>query len=124
MSHMYLNIGFYFEEYLAQIYHKCQVFFKSLVYYLHTIHRLMFMNTIAQNMVEIMKYYNRTYIWYGDIELIEECAKKSHILPKHPQKMIQHILNALDDTRYFSKGYIYSDINGKNRKYRCFKLKI
>lgn len=78
---------------------------------------------IAENMAEIMKQHNRTYIWYGDIDLIEECAKKSHIPPLHPQKRIQHILNALDKSQYFSKGYIFSDISGKNRKYRCFKLK-
>lgn len=79
--------------------------------------------TIAQNMVEIMKQYNRSIIWYGDINLIEECAKKCDIPPKHPQQTIQHILNALDKSPYFSKGYIFSDISGKRRKYRCFKLK-
>lgn len=79
--------------------------------------------TIAQNMVKIMKQYNRSIIWYGDINLIEECAKKSDIPPKHPQQTIQHILNALDKSPYFSKGYIFSDISGKRRKYRCFKLK-
>lgn len=79
--------------------------------------------TIAQNMIEIMNQHNRTNIWYGDIDLIEKCAKKSHISTKHPQQTIQHILNALDKSQCFSKGYIYSDISGKNRKYRCFKLK-
>lgn len=58
---------------------------------------------IAENMAEIMKQHNRTYIWYGDIDLIEECAKKSHIPPLHPQKRIQHILNALDKSQYFYK---------------------
>lgn len=79
--------------------------------------------TIAQNMIEIMKQYNRSSIWYGDIPLIEECAKKSDIPAKHPQQTIQHILNALDKSPYFTKGYIYSDISGTCRKYRCFKLK-
>ena len=78
---------------------------------------------IAENMVEIMKQHNRNNIWYGDIDLIEECARKSHIPPLHPQKRIQYILNALDKSQHFSKGYIFSDINGKTRKYRCFKLK-
>lgn len=79
--------------------------------------------TIAENMVEVMKQHNRTNIWYGDIELIEECAEKSHIPLKHPKKRIQHILNALENSQYFSKGYIFSDISGQNRKYRCFTLK-
>ena len=92
------------------------IFFKNPYTYFMT-------KTIAENMVEIMKQHNRTNIWYGDIDLIEECAKKSHIPPKHPQQTIQHILNALDKSQYFSKGYIYSDISGKNRKYRCFKIK-
>jgi hypothetical protein len=79
--------------------------------------------TISENMIEIMKQHNRTHIWYGDIDLIEECAKKSHISPLHPQKRIQHILNTLDKSQYFSKEYIFADISGKKRKYRCFKLK-
>lgn len=79
--------------------------------------------TIAQNMISIMKQHNRTNVWYGDIDLIEECAIQSNIPSKHPQKRIQHILNALDNSRYFSKGYITSDISGKNRRYRCFILK-
>lgn len=80
--------------------------------------------SIAENMVKIMKQHNRTNIWYGDIDLIEECALRSHIPLKHPQKTIQRILNALDNSQYFTKGYIFSDISGKNRKYRCFRLKI
>ena len=79
--------------------------------------------TIAVNMIDTLIKHNRKNIWYGDIDLIEECAEKSHITHEHPQKKIQHILNALDNSQYFSKGYIYSDINGKRRKYRCFTLK-
>ena len=70
--------------------------------------------TIAQNMIEIMKQHNRTTIWYGDLDLIEECAKKSHIPHKHPQNLIQQILNALDRSPNFSKCYIYSDVTGKS----------
>lgn len=79
--------------------------------------------TIAQNMISIMKQHGRTNIWYGDIDLIEECAIQSKIPSMHPQKRIQHILNALENSRYFSKGYITSDISGKKRTYRCFTLK-
>ena len=79
--------------------------------------------TIDQNMIEIMKQHNRTTEWYGDLDLIEECAKKSHIPHKHPQNLIQQVLNALDRSPDFSKCYIFSDVSGRKIKYRCFKLK-
>jgi len=79
--------------------------------------------TIAQNMINIMKQHGRTNIWYGDIDLIEKCAIQSNIPSKHPQKRIQHILNALDNSPHFSKSYIFADINGRTKKYRCFTLK-
>lgn len=79
--------------------------------------------TIAQNMIEIMKQHNRTTVWYGDLDLIEECAKKSHIPHKHPQNLIQQVLNALDRSPDFSKCYIFSDVSGRKIKYQCFKLK-
>ena len=69
--------------------------------------------TIAQNMIEIMKQHNRTTV----------CAKKSHIPHKHPQNLIQQVLNALDRSPNFSKCYIFSDVSGRKIKYRCFKLK-
>lgn len=62
--------------------------------------------TIAQNMIEIMKQHNRTTVWYGDLDLIEECAKKSHIPHKHP-KFNTASLNALDRSPDFSKCYIF-----------------
>ena len=68
-------------------------------------------------MIEIMKQHNRTTVWYGDLDLIEECAKKSHIPHKHPQNLIQQVLNALDRSPDFS------DVSGRKIKYRCFKLK-
>lgn len=78
---------------------------------------------IAQNMINILKKNNRTCIWYGDIELIEQCASLSNLPLQHPQKTIATILNALDHSSNFKKGYITSDINGIPRKYRCFTLK-
>lgn len=80
--------------------------------------------TIAQNMVEIMKKHNREYVWYGDIDLIEECAKISKLHSTHPKKRIQYVLNALERSPHFIKNYIKIDVNGKNRKYRCFKLVV
>ena len=80
-------------------------------------------NNIAQNMIIIMEKHNRKNIWYGDIELIEECARLSGVMKIHPQNTIQCILNALEKSNLFKKGYIKSDINGSNRKYRCFIIK-
>lgn len=73
-------------------------------------------------MVDILKAHNRTTVWYGDIDLIEECALKSNITAKHPKVKIQYVLNALDKSSFFCKSYIVSDISGRKRKYRCFKL--
>jgi len=79
--------------------------------------------TIAQNMFEIMKQNNITLIWYGDIDIIEKCAKQSGVLKKHPQNTINTILNALDKSSLFTKSYITSDFNGYIRKYRAFSIK-
>lgn len=80
-------------------------------------------NHIANNMKEILIAHQRTSVWYGDISLLEECAKKSNIITTHPQKTIQRILNALENSTLFEKGYIIADISGTKRKYRCFSLK-
>lgn len=73
-------------------------------------------------MINIMKQNQRTSIWYGDIDILEKCAKVSGVLKSHPQNTIQCILNALDKSPNFIKTYIYSDISGKKRKYRCFTM--
>lgn len=78
---------------------------------------------IAHNMINILKKNNRVNVWYGDIDIIEECAIASGVLKKHPKDTIQCILNALDKSPLFIKGYITSDISGINRTYRCFSLK-
>lgn len=80
-------------------------------------------NKIAVNMKEILISHNLTSVWYGDILLIEECAKKSMINTKHPTKTIQRILNALDNSTLFEKSYITADFSGRKRRYRCFTLK-
>ena len=64
----------------------------------------------------------RNSIWYGDIQIIEECAEECGIIQSHPQKTINAVLNALDKSPLFIKSYIFSDINGSKRKYRCFKI--
>lgn len=77
---------------------------------------------IAQNMVNILKRNNRINVWYGDIDVIEECAIMSGVLKKHPKDTIQSVLNALDKSTLFKKTYIYSDLDGTKRKYRCYTM--
>lgn len=64
---------------------------------------------------------------YGDLDDIHECAKRSgmydRVKSKHgeyPLNIINKVMNALDRSDLFKKGYL----NGyKNRKIRCFYLK-
>lgn len=78
---------------------------------------------IASTMKEILINRHRTCVWFGDLSLLEECAKRANINTSHPQKTIQKILNALDRSPLFIKSYIISDLSGRKRKYRCFSLK-
>ena len=79
---------------------------------------------IAKTMYNIMIETDKKYIWYGDLNLIEQCAQKCQFSDIHPKKKIQRILNALEHSDLFQKKYLYSDITGQNRKYRCFKIKF
>ena len=78
---------------------------------------------IAKNMMSIMKENHRNSVWYGDIYLIEKCAIMSGVIKKHTQDTIQCILNALDKSPLFIKGYIVADVSGKKRRYRCFTIR-
>ncbi|QVK19681.1 hypothetical protein KHQ81_15655 (plasmid) [Mycoplasmatota bacterium] len=78
--------------------------------------------TIAQNMADLMKKKKVRIVWLGDPDLVGECAKISNMKKDHPLKLIYRVLNALDKSPLFSKGYIYSDHEGRNIKYRSFKL--
>ena len=78
---------------------------------------------IDTTMKEILIHHHRTCVWFGDLFLLEECAKRVDINTRHPQKTIQKILNALDKSPLFVKSYITSDLSGRKRKYRCFTLK-
>lgn len=78
--------------------------------------------SVALIMKNLMIEKGRRSIWYGDLELIEECAKISNIKAEHPKIMIKRILDQLDHSPYFSKGYIVADFCGNKRRYRCFIL--
>ena len=77
---------------------------------------------IAHHVKDKLIQIKRNSIWYGDIQIIEECAEECGIIQSHPQKTINVVLNALDKSPLFIKSYIFSDINGPKRKYRCFKI--
>ena len=77
---------------------------------------------IAHHVKDKLIQIKRNSIWYGDIQIIEECAEECGIIQSHPQKTIKVVLNALDKSPLFIKSYIFSDINGSKRKYRCFKI--
>ena len=80
-------------------------------------------STIAQNMQKLLLEQNRKCVWYGDTQIIEECALRSKIPPKHPLRTVQSVLNALDRSELFEKKYIIANISGKSRRYRCFVFK-
>ena len=77
---------------------------------------------IAYHMKQKMNQNGRDSVWYGDIQMIEECAEECGVIQSHPKKTINVVLNALDKSPLFVKTYIFSDINGSRRKYRCYKI--
>ena len=79
-------------------------------------------NEVARCVKRKLIQNKRHSIWYGDIQIIEECAAECGIIQEHPCKTINVVLNALDKSPLFTKSYIFTDINGSRRKYRCFKI--
>lgn len=79
-------------------------------------------HSVALNMKKLMFEKGRKTVWYGDIELIEECAIISGLKLYHPQKTIKSVLDRLESSPDFLKSYIVADFNGRKRRYRCFKL--
>ncbi len=79
--------------------------------------------TIAENMYDIMIEQEFEIVWYGNLDIIEECARRSNIISKHPKLTIVRVLNGLEKSDLFIKGYIKADFDGRNRRYRSFKLK-
>lgn len=80
------------------------------------------MKSIAENMKDILLENGQKSVWYGDIDIINECAKRSNLSNRHPIKLITDVLNALDRSALFEKSYIQADFSGRKRKYRCFTL--
>ena len=78
--------------------------------------------SIANKMYDLMLIEKREQIWFGDIDIIEKCAKACGIVKSHPKKTIVSVLNALDKSSKFKKGYIKADIGGSPHRYRCFTI--
>lgn len=91
------------------------------MYYTHEVFNMR--TCIDENMRDILIQAGRKSVWYGDIDILEMCAKQCNICNTHPQKTIRIILNYLDKSSLFFKTYIRSDVSGRNRRYRCFTLK-
>lgn len=79
------------------------------------------MKSIAENMKDILIENHQKSVWYGNMSIIEECAKRSNLSNRHPMKLITDILNALDRSKLFQKVISWL-IFRKKRKYRCFTL--
>ena len=83
--------------------------------------------TIADHMVDILNETGFTTVWMGSIDLIHDCADRANVTKDHPLKTINSVLNALDRSNKFEKGYIrataLTGTTDRTCKYRSFKLK-
>ncbi len=80
------------------------------------------MSNIAENMYALMIERDIDYVWMGELHLIEECARRCNIKKDHPKKVIQSILNGIEKSDLFKKGYLMAEYNGRKRKFRCFSI--
>jgi len=85
--------------------------------------------TIAEHMADILREENMRAVWFGDIVQIHECAVRAGIYERvrgqhgdRPLRVIQKVLNALERSDLFEKGYIRFD--GNKAPCRSFKLRV
>lgn len=82
--------------------------------------------TIAEHMRDILIENDEKIVWYGSLNQIHECAKRSGMYDKgdpkyhHPLHVNNRVLSALEKSSLFSKGYI----KHVGRPSRAFTLKI
>lgn len=83
--------------------------------------------TIAEHMRNILIERGYESVSFGDVDEIEECAKRSGMYNRakdskgnHPLNIANKVLNALDRSDLFEKRYMKGN---KNRDIRCFYLK-
>jgi hypothetical protein len=79
--------------------------------------------SIAENMADVLIESNRDSVWYGDLDEIHACARRSGMYDRpgntHPLAINKRVLSALDKSDLFDKGYI----KHLGRPARHFKLK-
>lgn len=61
--------------------------------------------TYGEIMVEVLREYNLSIVWYGELEVIHECWKRKNLGKKqpHPLRVIQSVLNGLGRSSLFSR---------------------
>lgn len=76
------------------------------------------MKTIAENMRDILIERGYNSVAYGDLDDIHECAERSGMYERikskrggHPLNTINKVLNGLERSEIFEKGY--TNINGR-----------
>ena len=85
------------------------------------------MTTIAEHMKDILIEKGYPSVSFGDLNIIHECAKRAGVYDRaksttgrHPLNIISKVMNALDRSPLFIKGYVHWN-NGK--LVRHFSLK-
>lgn len=73
-------------------------------------------------MADILRENNSAMVWYGSLDYIHECARRSGMyngeFSEHPLNIIQKVLAGLDRSELFKKGYI----KHIGRPARCYRL--
>lgn len=83
--------------------------------------------TIAEHMRDTLIENGYKYVMWGDVGTLDDCASRcthTDMNKVHPLYRHHRILNALDRSPLFEKGYVRLDIfqNNQSRLVRCFQL--
>jgi hypothetical protein len=66
--------------------------------------------TVAEHMADILREQGRSSVWYGDLDEIHECARRSGMYDRsgctHPLAINNRVLSGLDKSPLFTKAYI------------------
>ena len=82
--------------------------------------------TIAEHMADIMNEEGQEIVWYGDLDILHECADRAGSKDRvrvnsrrntHPMTLMQKVLAGLDRSDLFEKSYI-KHIGRPARAYR------
>ena len=77
--------------------------------------------TYGDIMVEVLREYNLSIVWYGELEVIHECWRRKNPEKKqpHPCRVIQSVINGVSRSPLFTKRKVLQE----GRWVRFFKLK-